>query len=99
MAKIYVTEHEKMTLSFGNLLPVVKMPPLASMTAPIGVSSTQTSGFGSSTYIVCVHADTICSVAFGTNPTATTSDRRIASNATEYFEVVPGQKIAVIVNT
>jgi hypothetical protein len=80
-------------------MPVAKMPPLATMTAPIAGSTTQSSGFGLSTFMVCIHADTICSVEFGANPTATTSSRRIASNATEYFEVVPGQKVAVISNT
>jgi hypothetical protein len=99
MAKIYITEHERPSVVFGNLMPVAKMPPLATMTAPIGVGSTQSSGFGTSTYMVCIHADTICSIEFGSNPTATTSSRRVASNATEYFEVVPGQKVAVIVNT
>lgn len=99
MAKIYITEHDRPSVSYGNLMPVVKMPPIATMTAPIAGTTTQSSGFGTTTFMICIHADTICSVEFGSNPTATTSSRRIASNATEYFEVTPGHKVAVISNT
>lgn len=99
MAVVYITEHERPTLSFGNLMPVAKMPPLASQTVAIGGGSTQSSAFGSTTFMIGVHTDAICSVAFGTNPTATSSTRRLAANTTEYFEVVPGHKIAVITNT
>lgn len=99
MAVVFISEHERPTLSFGNLMPVAKMPPLVSQTVAITAGSVQSSAFGASTYMVGVHTDAICSIAFGTNPTATTSTRRLAAGATEYFEVVPGHKIAVITNT
>jgi hypothetical protein len=35
----------------------------------------------------------------GVNPTATTSDKRMAAGMTEYFFVEAGQRIAVINNT
>lgn len=99
MAVVYITEHDKPTVYYGQLLPVAKMPPLASQTVSIGGGSTQSSAFGASTKMIAVHTDAICSVEFGSNPTATSSSFRLAANTTQYFEVTPGQKVAVITNT
>lgn len=65
----------------------------------IGGGSVQSAVFGETTRFVRVHTDAICSVKFGASPTATTSDARMAANSTEYFGVVPGQRLAVIANT
>jgi hypothetical protein len=99
MAKVYVTEHVRPTMYAGNLLPVAAMPPLATQNVAIGAGSVQSSAFNAATKMVAVHADAICSVEFGANPTATANSRRLAANSTEYFEVFPGHKIAVITNT
>lgn len=101
MAKLYVTEHLSPSISFGNLLPVPKMPPVASQTVSIGGVSAASNAFDSSTCLIGVHTDAVCSIAFGTNPTATTNSRRLAANTTEYFEVPVGGnfKIAVISNS
>jgi len=48
---------------------------------------------------VRLHADSVCSVLFGTNPTATTANARMAAGQTEYFGVAPGMKVSVIANT
>lgn len=99
MAKVYITEHEFPRYHLGNPLPVLKSPGLASQTVAIGGSSTQSSAFNSATKIVCIHTDAICSVEFGSNPTATANSRRLAANTTEFFEVEAGHKVAVITNT
>ena len=99
MAKVYITEHYPPTLYNGNSLSVPYMPPIATQTVAIGGSSVQSSAFGTHCRMVCVHTDAICSVEFGSNPTATANSRRLAANATEYFEVTTGHKIAVITNT
>lgn len=99
MAKVYVTEHYKPRLYAGNLMPVAKMPPIATQNVNITAGSVQSSAFNTLTEMVGVHTDAICSVEFGTNPTATANSRRLAAGATEYFEVNPGDKIAVITNT
>ena len=99
MAVVYITEHEKPQLSFGNLMPMATMPPLAQQVVSITAGSIQSSAFGSTTYMVGVHTDAICSVEFGSNPTATATKRRLAAGTTEYFQVTPGHKIAVITNT
>jgi len=98
MAKAYITEHPRPTMYQGGLLPVAAMPPLTSQTVTF-TTTTQSVAFGSTTKMVCVHTDSICSIEFGSNPTATTSSRRMAANTTEYFEVTPGHKVAFVTNT
>jgi hypothetical protein len=51
--------------------------------------------------MVRIHTDAICSISFGTAPTATATNRRLAANQTEYFGVPLGgsYKVAVISNS
>ena len=99
MAKIYITEHKNPTFLLGAPLPVLMHPPLASQTVVNTGATTQSSAFNTDTKIVCIHTDSVCSIEFGANPTATTSSRRLAANSTEFFEVAQGHKVAVILNT
>ena len=48
--------------------------------------------------MIRVHCDAICSISIGNSPVATTTNKRLAANQTEYFGVIPGQQIAVITN-
>lgn len=101
MAFIYITEHYAPSLrsNDGQVAPVAKMPPNATQKVANAGASTQSSAFGDHTVMVGIHSDSICSIEFGANPTATTSSRRLAANSTEYFEVTPGHKVAAILNT
>ena len=99
MAKIYITEHKNPTYLLGAPLPVLAYPPIASQTVVNTGATTQSAAFNAETKIICIHTDSICSVEFGANPAATTASRRLAANSTEFFEVVAGQKVAVILNT
>ena len=99
MAKVYISEHVYPRYFLGSPLPVVAVPPVASQTVTISGASVQSSAFNANTKLICVHTDAICSVAFGSNPTATANSRRLAANSTEYFEVLAGDKSAVITNT
>lgn len=99
MAKVYITEHTRPTIYQGGLLPVAYMPPLATQTVAIGGSTTQSSAFNAKTVMIAVHTDAICSIEIGSNPIATANSKRMAANTTEYFEVTPAHKIAVITNT
>lgn len=99
MAKVYITEHPLPNFHMGSPMPVLPSPPLASQTVAIGGSSTQSAAFNAEAKIVCVHTDAICSIEFGASPTATANSRRLAANSTEFFQIVPGQKVAVITNT
>lgn len=102
MAVLYVAEFVS-TGGTGNF-PVAgaQVPPVAEQVVAIGGASTQcTNAFDKNTAFVRIHTDAICSIAFGTNPTATTVKMRLAANQTEYFAVPLGQsyKVAVISNT
>jgi hypothetical protein len=99
-ATLYVTEFIGATTSSPVLYQAAKAPAVANQTVAIGGSSTQSSAFGSTTGLVRVHVDAIaCVVVGGTNPTATTSLMRMTAGQTEYFTVVPGDKLAVIACT
>lgn len=101
MATLYISEYSES--SFGQVpraLPVASEPALTEQT-PITISGTsaQSAAFNVKTRVIRVHADAICSILVGANPTATTANKRLAANSTEYFSVQPGDKLAVITNT
>lgn len=96
-ATCYVTEF---VLTADAGVQVARQPALVDQT-PITVSSTsaQSAAFSGDTKLVRIHCDVIVSVKFGTSPTATTSTMRMPADATEYFQVLPGSKVAFITNT
>ena len=99
---LYITEFNSQGYDLrGNLAPVAQLPAIAEQTVATGASSVQSAAFSPSTAIVRLHSDATCSVAFGVNPTATTSSMRLYANSPEYFMLQPGQgyKLAVIANT
>lgn len=101
MSKVYISEHASLVMDYVNGHPVAALQEPSTEQTPITSSgvSQQSSAFGASTRIVRIHTDGIVSIAFGTNPTATTNSKRLAANQTEYFGVAPDMKVAVIDNT
>ena len=105
MATLYVDEFSNVATVGQNLGPAFTpgqaplTPSVASQTVAIQGSSTQSNPFNAKTNLVRLHCDAICSVAFGSNPTAVTTQCRLAANQTEYFGVIPGQIVAVITNS
>jgi hypothetical protein len=98
MATLYVSEFG--SIGTGGQAQIVSGKPLASQTVAIGASSAaSTNPFVSGARIIRVHTDAICSIAIGASPTAVAAALRMGANQTEYFEVQPGDKIAVIQNT
>lgn len=75
-----------------------RFPDVAEQHIAIGASSTQSAAFSSVTGLIRVSVDAVCHVVIGgTNPTATaTSATRMPAGSTEYFVVLPGDKLAVI---
>ena len=97
MAVVYISEY---TEGFNPYAPTVgSEPSTVQQTVAIGGGSTQSSAFRTDTKLVRIHCDAICSIRFGTNPTASSTTARLAANQTEYFKVTPGDKVAVITNT
>jgi len=102
MAKLYISEYVDFPQQQGNLINAVKEPSIAEQTpVVIGGGSLQSAAFNVKTKCVRIHTDAICSIAFGTNPTATADSKRLAASQTEYFGVPEGQsfKVAVITNS
>ena len=101
MAVLFISEHEVMGAQHGGLVQAVSQAPLAEQTVAIGGASAQSAAFNARTQVVRIHTDAICSIKFGTNPTATTSTARMIAGQTEYFAVPRGAayKVAVITNT
>jgi hypothetical protein len=98
MATLYITEYERIPVGAGGSIAMGAEPAQAYQTVAIGGATQPSAAFGPTTQYIRVHCDAICSVAFGTNPTATAVLTRLAANQTEYFHVQPGHKLAVISN-
>jgi hypothetical protein len=96
MATLYIAE---LSGTRASGMQVAMTPPLVEQTVAIAGASAQSAAFDNATVVVRIHADAVCSIAFGTNPTATTAKMRLAADSTEYFAVKGGQKVAVITNT
>ena len=98
MAKLYISEYPMSATSYGS--QAAQEPSIAEQTpVVIGAGSLQSAAFAETTRMVRLHTDAICSVKFGADPTATADSKRMAADATEYFVVSPGDKVAVITNT
>jgi hypothetical protein len=100
MATLYITEYADSGHTHAPVA-VAQEPRIVSQTVTIAAGSAQSSAFNSTTRLVRLHTDAICSVEFGTNPTSTAAKSRMAANQTEYFAVPQGQayKVAVITNS
>lgn len=102
MATLYITEFARQGRdAAGYTMVVADEPAIANQTVAIGGASAQSSAFAANTAFVRVCADAVCSIEFGSNPTATTSTRRLPANVVEYFSVPIGGsfKVACITNT
>ncbi len=75
-------------------------PPVATQTVSY-TTHAESSTFNAKTRLVRLHTDSICSFVFGTAPSATTSDSRMAAGQTEYHGVRLGQslKVSAVANT
>lgn len=95
MAKLYVTE-------YTGVGPdgIANEPELTTQVVTF-TTTTQSAAFSASTSLVRIHTDAICSILFGTNPTATTSTKRMVAGQTEYFRVPLNKayKVAAVTNT
>lgn len=94
MAVLYITEYANTATPFNE-------PANAIQTVAIAAGSAASAAFQNNTNLVRVHTDAICSIAFGTAPTASATTTRLAANQTETFKVPLGGafKVAVITNT
>jgi len=93
---LYISEYTQNQID----LPVVAAEPAtANQKVDFTAGATQSSAFRNDTRLVRIHAEAICSILFGTNPTASAANARLVAGQTEYFKVFPGHKVSVITNT
>lgn len=99
MSTLYVSEYTTVCAVGGvAIAQAAQEPAPVEQALSISASPTQSAAFGSTTNFVRVHCDVVCSILFGSNPTAVTNAKRLAANQTEFFGVQPGQKLSVILN-
>lgn len=101
MPNLYITEFAQEGIdALGRVMPVAAAQPIAQQKVVFS-TSTQSATLNANTTLVRLHVDGVCSVAFGTNPTASTTNMRLVTDQTEYFGVQAnsGLKIAAITNT
>lgn len=100
MASLYIAEFDSLPLEYyQRTVPATRLVTLAEQVVSIGGSSTQSAAFNTLTRWIEIHPDATCSIAGGSNPTATTSNRRLKQDERVYLAVNGGDKIAVITNT
>jgi hypothetical protein len=92
---LYVTEYAESSHPEATVGP----EPGTNQVVNYAGGTTQSTAFKSNTTMVRLHTDSICSYKFGINPTATTTEARMAAGQTEYFRVLPGNKVAAVINT
>jgi len=96
MAKVTISEH---TIGVSGGAQIAAYPKLAGQILDTSGGMQVSAAFGDGSKMIRVNTDGPICFVIGRNPTATTSDDRMATNQTEYFNVQPGDKIAVITTT
>lgn len=95
----YITEYASAGHLTGSTVPVAAGRPIVNNNISITASSVQSNAFNANTRMIRVHNDATQPVfmLLGSNPTAVSgTDARMAANQTEYYQVNPGDKLAVI---
>jgi len=97
MATLYITEFQYMENAndIGGVPQIARLPGTTQVVT-FTTSSVQSNAFAETTRFVRIISDAPAAIAYGSNPTATTSSMKISANVAEYFGVTRGQKLAVI---
>lgn len=98
MSKLYIAEFSGVALTASDGAAIAPMPAINEQVVDFTAGATASAAFNAATRIVRIHTDAICSLAFGPTPVATVANARLIAGQTEYFGVVPGQKVSAIVN-
>lgn len=99
MAFIYVNEATELRVYQGGGVQAIELPSLTGYQVANAGASTQGPVFNAKTRVIEVHTDSICSILIGPNPTAVTTQGRMAAGETRYYRVQPGDRIAAVLNT
>ncbi len=100
MAFAFISEYLRQSRDGVSMtIPAGQEPALRVQRVPISGTSVQAEAFNSKTTFVAINVDVTCSLAFGADPTATASSMRMPQDATMFFGVKPGDKVAFISNS
>lgn len=77
-------------------LPIIPIGIVSQTPLTASGTSQQSAAFNAATSFICVDTDETVHVHRGTNPTATTANRKVRAGSVEFFSVSPGQMIAII---
>jgi hypothetical protein len=82
------------------MCPRCRIPSIANQNVAITAGSLSSAAFNALTTYVMISTDSVCSLAFGTAPTAVTTAHRMAANETRFYTIPndAGYKVAVIAN-
>ncbi|MCK1367628.1 hypothetical protein [Bradyrhizobium sp. 62] len=100
-SKLYITEYADMAQTVRGGAQIAQQPSIANQTVDYSGGVASSAAFNAATTYVRIHTDSICSIAFGTAPTATTNSKRMPADSTEYFGVPlnGSYKVSAIINT
>lgn len=95
MSILYVSEYITLAQSQAGIAMCGQEPGLDQ--APVTfTTTTQSAAFNAQAKFVRVYSDGDCHIAFGANPTATTSNKKLTAGQAEYFGVTGGHKVAAV---
>jgi hypothetical protein len=98
MPRLFISEFSSVAAAptDGRFMQAALAPAVATQVIDYDASaSLQSAVFDPATRLVRLHVDGAAHIDFGPSPTATTNSMRMAADATEYFGVLPGQRLAV----
>lgn len=98
MTKLYVAEYPGLAATVqGDSIDVVPTPPTVDYVVDFTAGAAASPVFQKTTRFITIAADSICCIAFGIAPVATTANQRIPANAAPIkFGVISGQQISAI---
>ena len=97
---LHITEYESVGFDIYNRsIPAPLEPPITDQAMSITGSSTQSSTLNTLTRICRLHTTANCYIQVGTNPTASSSTRRMVADSTEYIAIPPNVSLKIAVMT
>jgi len=95
MATAWITEYSQIGADKNGRIPLALEPADVDQ-ALTYTTTTQSAAFGVGTLIVRFISTTNCHIAFGADPTATTSKQYVPAGAEVWRRVIPGHKVAAV---
>jgi hypothetical protein len=76
-------------------LPIVPMPVRSQTAMTATGTSAQSAATGTDCDFICIQSDEAVYIKRGANPTATADDYRIPAGGEQFFDMIPGYKVAI----